>query len=248
MPTFIIYCFSLMSINMLSSRTLVQSYISDNGCFNPQIDSAKVISSLYKGLKIIEEKTYSDFSYDVSYDMASKTVTVKSSKKIEENTIQYVINLRFKGAEFNKNSFSLSDDVSYEYIDSFFRINNDSILLDENLRNRATEKISPSLLWYGTEFGISAKHCKWKGKEIYLLRGLDIYCNGHHCNKYQLFAIERHGNGLKVVAFNLSAMYPYDFENMFLFDKNSDGQVEIFLPRNVLKIESASDFEMYSLF
>lgn len=212
-----------------------------------QVDSVKLLTSLYKDVKVIPSKTFADFSYDLLYDDHAREVTVKSSKNVEETMIEYFIVFKFLGNDFDRSTFSTSDDAVCQYVTSYFKVDNDSINLERSLRNNQKEKVAPSLLWYGKDFGITGRCYKFKGKQYFLLRGLDLYCNGHHCTAYQLFAIEKYKSHSKVEVFESAAVYPYDFENTFLFDKHGDGYPDIYLPKQD-PVESEADFELLTLF
>ncbi len=212
-----------------------------------QTDSSKILTSLYKDVKILPGKTFSGFSYNVSYNAHTRQVTIRSGKNVEGTSIEYFIDFKLKGKDFDRNTFVPSDDTQFEYLNSFFKINGDSIGLGKTLRNSPAEMIGPSLLWYGDEFGFSGRCYKFKGKEVLLLRGLDLYCNGHHCSAYQLYAIEKDERKYKVEVFKSRSAYPYDFENTFLFDRHADGKPEIYLPIND-NVSSPKDFQIYTLF
>lgn len=210
-------------------------------------DSASLITELYKEKNIIPAEEYSDFSYSVSFDEVKKLITVKSSNIMAGYKVEYFIELKDTAGIYSKDEFSMFDD-SYKYLRSYFRINGEKVELSKKgLANLPNEKPAPSLLWYGKDFGISGKYHKIGGREFFLLRGLDLYCNGRQCTGYQVFAIQKRKTQIKASSLYFSGLYPYDFENTFLFDEDRDGNPEMFVPQNISELRDIGDFDKFEL-
>jgi|GEM_PF-4445407 len=212
-------------------------------------DSSHLITQLYRNVNIISAKEYFDFSYDFSYNPKENTILIKSSKRLDEHKIEYFIVLQNIEEQFNKKNFTPYDD-SYKYLSSYFKIDGQKVnLTNIKLSNKDTRLTEPALVWYDESFGISAKHYKLKSKEIFLLRGINLYCNGNQCIDYQIFVIQLQSGHSTANTLYFSGKYPYDFENTFLFDKNADGNPEIFVPKSTRnrELQDISDFEMYTI-
>ena len=211
------------------------------------VDSTQLITELYKGKEIIPSEGYSDFSYSVSFDEGKKLVTVKSSNTVGGNKVEYFIELKDTAGIYSKDEFSTFDD-SYKYVRSYFRVNGKRVEVSKTgLANLPNEKPAPSLLWYEKDFGISGKYHKIGKKEFFLLRGLDLYCNGRQCTSYQVFVIQKKKRKIKANTFYFSGLYPYDFENTFLFDEDGDGNPEMFVPKDIGELRDTGDFEKFEL-
>ena len=210
-------------------------------------DSSKLIALLYRDLTKFPFKAYSDFSYEVSYNVENKLITIKSSNTIEGNEIDYFILFKDTANVYVREEYSYTD-YSYKYIKSYFSINGQEVDLTKiNISDLENQKTEPSLLWYGKDFGISAKFYKIEEKEYFLIRGLNLYCNGNHCSSYQMFLLQKDNNRVKASTYYFSGLYPYDFENTFLFN-NNEGKPKFFLPKEVDELKTIEDFELIEVF
>lgn len=211
------------------------------------VDSSKLITNLYKDRNIISSKDYSNFTYSVNFDKKESIIQIKSTNTLGGYKVNYFIILKDTLGIYSENQFSTFDD-SYKYIKSYFEIDGKKLdLTNVELSNLTGEKVVPSLLWYDQHFGISAKYYNVKDKEYFLIQGLDLYCNGSQCTDYQVFIINKSKEDFQTNAFYFSGLYPYTFENTFLFDEDKDGNFEFFVPKDVKKLDKITDFNIYEL-
>ena len=211
------------------------------------IDSAQLITGLYEGKTVIPSKDYSGFSYSFDFEERENMVRIRSVDTIAEYKVEYLIVLKDTAGGYSESEFSAFDD-SYEFVESYFRVDGKRVDFSEQFfLNLAEEQLTPALIWYDNDFGISSKYYSVNGKDYFLIRGLDLYCNGRQCTGYQIFVIRKSGEELKASAFYFSGLYPYDFENTFLFDQDRDGIPEMFVPKDVDELGGTSDFDIYEL-
>ena len=215
----------------------------------PYQDSTKLISSLYENKQVFPvHSTFSDFSYNASYFKLKKEIHIKSSKSINHKKISYTIIFNDEEGNFNDSDYSPSDE-SFKYLDSYFSMEDKTVTLKNKLpTNRPNQKVDPALIWYGVDFGISGKYYQINNRGYYLIRGLDLYCNGRQCNRCQLFIIRENDGNLLVDAFTLQELFPYTFESIFLFDSNSDQNPEIYITKEgVEQLSSTQDFIKFEI-
>ncbi len=169
----------------------------------------------------------------------------KAKAKIENNIITYKIDLKRNDI---KSKFNWQDEDDYAVNDMSIGINDKFIDISNlNFDNISTRKLYPSGNWHWAVEDCSVKYTFSNGKEYFFINGANLYCNGHNCNGYQLYIIVKEDNKLTFSALEYDDLIPYYFHEMKLFDKNSDGIPEFYLPFGAEnKSLDINNFEKYS--
>jgi len=168
-------------------------------------------------------------------------VTIKSSTRVKGINISYFISLKDTANIYTSKNFNLAGE--YKYLGSYFELDGKKVDLTNVKISNNDEFTKPGIIWYESDFGTALKYYNINGKEIFLINGLNYYCNGRYCASYQVFVLQRQEEKLNASTLYYDGQYPFDFENTFLFDSDKDSTPEIYVPKKVEKLNSRSDFK-----
>ena len=217
--------------------------------YNEIIDSTSTINGLYKNVKIIPSINEVSFSYKYTYDQKSKIIKVVCMKKIDNSNVGYNIELKDTKGVFNRNNISVGDD--YKYITSYFMLDGIKLSLGKvHALNSEDEFLTQvSNIWSRDKSSPTNKLYKPGNKKIFLIRGIDPFCNGHNCADYVVYIVQKEkGKGsLNAVHFE-GTNSPYDFNNTKLFYDTDSINPAILLPKNNRAVSSKADLNKYKIY
>ena len=217
--------------------------------YRVSVDSSSTINGLYKGVKVIPSINGNAFSYKYTYEPKSKIVKIVSIKKIDNSNVEYNIELKDTKGSFDRNSFSIGDD--YKYICSYFML--DGIKLPLNKVHALSSKddflTQISNIWSDDKSSPIIKLYKIGKKKIFLIKGINPFCNGHNCTDYVVYVLQtENGKGsINAVHFN-GTNNPYVFNNFKLFYGADEVNPEILVPKNDLPIRSKLNVNTYKIY
>jgi hypothetical protein len=216
--------------------------------YSTNIDSSSIINGLYKGVKIISSINGQTFSYKYTYEPKSKIVKVVCIKKIDDSNVEYNIELKDTKGVFNRNSFSVGDD--YKYITSYFMLDGIKLSLDKvhALRSEDDFLTQISNIWSGDKSSTTIKLYKVGKKKIFLIKGLNPFCNGHNCTDYVVYILQKENGKGSINAIHFDGTNnPYDFNNFKLFYGSDVLYPAILVPKNSRPIRSKLDVNTYKI-
>ena len=176
---------------------------------------------MYKGCEILKSKNKFSLQYRYSYAKASRVIIVVCKRAIDGYDLKYVIKLRDTAKIFNKNSFSV--DENYQYLESYFEINNSRLPLKYlHSENDKSESLTPvSNLWEISGSEPKIKHYILKNRDIFVVKGTNPFCNGHSCSDYVVYILQIQNGKASVHSLYFSGKSgSYDFDHTYLFYKS----------------------------
>lgn len=221
----------------------------ENYADTPTIDSKTLDSLLYREKFRLEELKKGKFSYATSYNRKRHTASIASRTKVGKNRVEYNIYFETPLNNFDLDNADFFNDTSFTYLSSEIRIDKRKTdLTNLTFVNDSSSKVFPAGPWHWSVEESGLKYYSYKGKEYYLINGANLYCNGTHCNSFQIYLVIIDNVSIKAFAFFLDGVLPYTFDEVHLIDSDADGNPEIYIPkRDIRKIEGISDFQLYEV-
>lgn len=192
------------------------------------------INTLFKNEDIISPLSITGgFSYH--HSKSKNEVKVISSKKINNITIQFVIIYNDPLSLYKKANF-YPGDAELSIKEVYFNVNGIKTLINNS------NSINASNIWFSETKDKSIKIFEI-GKTAYvLIHGINLYCNGRHCNDDTIYAIRIASNGnVLVKGFQYNRIYPYLFDKVELVNSRKPF---IYLPKiDIEEITKLTDFD-----
>jgi hypothetical protein len=214
-----------------------------------KIDSAGIINALYKGFKVVPSLNGSAFNYKYTYTAKSKAIKVFCTKKIGNINIAYNIELKDTKGIFNKNSFFIGDD--YRYVNSFFMLDGVKLSLGKvhalNIGEDFLRQFSN--VWSGDKSSPFIKLYSTGKRKIFLIKGINPFCNGHNCSSYVVYILQKEGKMCSVHPLYFDGTnHPYDFNNLKLFYSPDDANLSILVPKGSGSVKSKADVNVFKIY
>lgn len=197
---------------------------------------------------LLQEISKGRMTYDLEFDESKSILSIKSSSIIEEIELVYQIEYEFEKNKFESDGFNFFKEGIDGYLNSSIGVNGwKTDLTNVHFANDKTEKISPAGPWHGSIEESALKYYQIKDSEIFLLNGVNLFCNGRYCTSYQVFIVVKMENSLSSYALYFDGKF-YSFDDIRLVDIEKDGIAEIFVPKDESgEINSIADFDIYSI-
>ncbi|MEO1262599.1 MAG: hypothetical protein AAFZ15_27585 [Bacteroidota bacterium] len=239
--------FLILTTACINSTQKDQSDLEDPGKTTELPQNRNLIERLYRNNLIIAPSIeYSSFDFNHSIDEEKRVITIESWGKISDVTIKYSILLKDNNGIYKPDGFVPSGD--YEYMGSHFEIDGDKIdFTNQYLSNKDNQIVQPAILWYNSDFDTALKYYKLGNKEVFLINGINFYCNGSHCSSYQVFILLRNGVKSSGKAVYYQGNHLLSFENTHLFKNNEGESYGIYLLKDVNEINDETDFELFTI-
>jgi hypothetical protein len=207
------------------------------------------MKELYSDKILLKEKIGGPFNHVIEYDPTSKIIDIKCTNSINSIKIEYEIYLKSQVEKFDKEKFTLFDTDNYEYLKSILKIGINTLdITKKHFENLDSRNLYPSGVWNGSLDGTSLKYYKIAGREILLICGLDMECNGSDCTGYQMYIVQIINDKISFHALLFPGNYPYYFENTFLFENENDNNPAIYVPKlDVSDLKGIEDFDIFSI-
>lgn len=247
-PALLIYFLLITCTPSTEKKASVEKVKQDRkGLFN-LADSTKLIDSLYKNTVILKDTEVDSFICSHSYDTITKRIEIKCMAQVNKHKLGYILELTDTAGNYMKEDFYPSGEFRY---DNSYIVLDDKKLPVTQLRysNDSGSLISPVNVWYGNGFGPVAKYCMLPNKEeIFLVRGINFYCNGTNCSNYKMFVLQKYRDDkISIKCIDYPGNYPYNFENTFLFYLKGTSIPSLYFVKNGKTGVSTTDFEIISL-
>ena len=211
-------------------------------------DSGIIIRALYKNVELLPSKHFTHFDYKYSYDKITKIISVTCTKKVNKTNLKYIVTLKDSSGIFNDSSFSIGDD--YQYITSYFLIDNLKLPLDNiHAINGGNDfLVQVSNVWNDETSSTTIKVYKVGNRKILFIKGTNSYCNGNNCSDYVVYILQELGGKASLNAVYFSGKnYPYDFNSTSLFNRSGTKNPEILVPKNDKFVTGLQDFYIYEI-
>jgi hypothetical protein len=207
-------------------------------------DSLRILKELYGGSEILQSIDIGNFTTNHTFDFSKKLIKVSCTQNSANHELTYVAIFKDTAKIYSESQFVPSDE--YKYIDSYVILDSDTLRLKSIKSINDDSKIEPINIWYGKDFGIAGRYYKLSNQEVFLLRGLNMYCNV--CSNYTLLVIQKNSNGASINHINTNSYYPIDFENTLLHTSgNKQNPVLYVIKRKSSEVHSKKDLEKYQL-
>ncbi|MGN6419354.1 MAG: hypothetical protein ACTHMC_17780, partial [Pseudobacter sp.] len=96
--------------------------------------------------------------------------------------------------------------------------------------------------------GPVAKVYKLSDRIIYLIRGLNFYCNGTHCTNFKVIALQKFNDQrTKADYINFPGEYPYDFDAIDVFLSQQNNVPKIYIVKKGRQGKQVDDFDVLDL-
>lgn len=215
--------------------------------FNPS-DRTKLIDSLYGGTVILKDIQIDSFNCSHTFDSLTRRIEIKCVTEITKHTLEYILNITDTAGNYIKDDFDPSE--GFRYDSSYLVLDNKRISITQlTYGNDSTSVVSPVNVWYGKDFGPVGKYYLLpNNEEIFLIRGINFYCNGSNCRNYKVFVLQRgEGGNISMRCFDYPGNYPFNFENTFLFLSRSDSIPSLYFIKKGRTGTSTDDFQSFGL-
>lgn len=209
-------------------------------------EGKRVIDSLYKNVHRLKGHAIEEFSFQHSIDKVSKIVTLNCTAKYEGILFGYTLRLKDTGGTYQKNDFTPSDEFLYSSSNAF--LNNSKVQLNTLPKGDTSVQVHPLNVWYGKDFGPVARVYKLSDRNIFLIRGLNFYCNGSHCTNFKVIVLQQYkDNRVSADYLNFPGIYPYVFDAIDIFLVQNDSVPKMFIIKKGHQGNQVADFEIIDL-
>lgn len=207
----------------------------------------KLIDSLYKDVILFKSTLVDSFECSHKYDQSKKIIEVNCTGIVNGHNFGYLLLLSDTALIYNKDLFEPSEE--YKYKGSMLFLDGNKIEITGLKYLNEKNVIDPVNVWYGKDFGVAAKYYMLDDREVYLIRGINYYCNGSNCMNYKILLIQKFksSNSTFVNAINLPGNYPYSFENFFLFRLKNDPIPKLYIVNEGKSGIRLSDYKIVNL-
>ena len=239
---------SKMDVSAKTETPRTESIGSGSGTDINKISPEMLDSILYAHKFRLKEINKGRFSYEPEFIRGKEIIKIVSRSRVNGQDIEYTIEVRNKDSNLNINKFNFINEQSYEYLNSKIRIGRVSIDITNSHFVNDSSRVQPAGLWHGSIDSSALKYYRYNNRDYYLLNGANLYCNGTHCNSFQVYLLVKNKNNLKINSIYFQGLPPYEFENIHLVDIYKDGYPEIYIPKgDVAEIKGIKDFDIYTI-
>lgn len=251
MKIFILFIFVFtIACNNPNSKHLDKNSITNK--INSNTDSlhlydSMLIDSLYNDVILIKSLSVDSFDYTYKQNKNNGEIEVSFSASVNKQCFGYTIILADTADNYNEEDFEPSN--AFKYIASKLFLDKTIVDISKLKYVNESSVVEPVIVWYGKSFGIAAKYYGLPDRDVYLIRGLNFFCNGSNCMNYKILLLQKSkktGN-VSVSAFNFPGNYPYSFETTFLFRTKTDSIPKLFLVKEGKTGTKLSDFQMVNI-
>ncbi|MEO5984207.1 MAG: hypothetical protein ABIP80_01810 [Ferruginibacter sp.] len=210
------------------------------------IDSTKLIDSLYRNVNILQSTVVDSFNCNHTYKQESRQIEVNCIGKVYNHNFGYMLILSDTGNLYKKEFFEPSDE--YDYGRSFLFLDGKMINITGLKYINDTSLIDPLNVWYGKNFGFVAKYYHLDDREVFLIRGINYFCNGNYCTNYKIIVLQKFKDTHTSAALiDYPGNYPYNFENTFLFYPKNSKVPKLYIVKKGHAGIQQTDFEAIAL-
>lgn len=247
---FIIFCLGTIACNNLTTTyypadSAFQKTTNDENSLHKQEN--KLIDSLYKEKILFKNIEIDSFESSHTYEKSKNEIMAKYLASVDKQKFGYILILEDTAHIYSNESFEPSE--SFKYIGSKLFLEDSIIDISRSKYINENDVIEPVIVWYGKKIGIAAKYYELLDRDIYLIRGINYYCNGSNCMNYKVLVIQKRkgGSHISVSIINFPGNYPYSFETTFLFRIKDDPIPKLYIIKQGKTGNQLSDFQMLDI-
>ena len=186
---------------------------------------------LYTHLNLINPNSTGSMISRHIFNKIKKEIKIVSNGNIGGHHLVYDLYLFDKNNICKKGKYIPGGD--YDHLNSTITVDDFGVSLMNRKMFSGEYSSDPLILWHGDSSYQTIKYYKFESKEIYLIQGLNYFCNGVHCSSYEVLILQIDEDNTVSIR---SVFYPgylnLRFEDVFLFDKDNDGKPEILIPND----------------
>lgn len=207
----------------------------------------KVIDSLYANVTVLKPTLVDTFVMDIAYRHKDLKIIAEYSRSLNGHSFGYIIELIDTASVYKKDHFNPTEDFKYQA--SYLVLDSQKVNLTPLKYFNSEDVVDPVNVWYGKSFGICAKNYLVGNRLIYLIRGINYFCNGSNCSNYKILYLQKDlvSNKLSYGMIDFPGKYPYDFENVFLFQEKDSTVPKMYIVKEGRWGDKLSDYTKITL-